>query len=263
MNASAHEISSGPRIVPNQWHAFGGVWRLTFRRWLSLGHFLPMSGMLALLAIVAVPSIKRGASLDYFDWCGSFFLGVVVPILAFLSGAGAMRDDLKAGAVDYLFTRPVRRPAFIVFRYLSHLACVQLTYLFALGVLIAVGVYREVPELGAGLPLLALAQAITTAAFVALGFFCAALTARYLIIGLLYAGVIELGIGQIPTQLSHLSVTRQVRGMLEPITGFSENAVGTGAFGTTISLLMVSAVFVALTAAIFSLKELAGAPARE
>jgi ABC-type transport system involved in multi-copper enzyme maturation permease subunit len=263
MNASAPEISSRPRVKPNQRHAFGGVWRLTFRRWLSLSHFLPMAGMLTVLAVVAVASISTGSRSDYFDWCGSFFVGVVVPILAFLSGAGAMRDDLKAGAVDYLFTRPVRRPAFIVFRYLSHLACTQLTYLFGLGVLIAVGVYRDIPNLAAGLPLLLLAQVITTAAFLALGFFCAALTARYLIIGLLYAGVIEVGIGQIPTQLSQLSVTSQVREMLGPMVGFSDGVVNAGALTTTMYVSLFSAAFVAATAVIFSMKELSGAPARD
>lgn len=263
MNATAPDISPRPRVEPNQWHAFGGVWRLTFRRWLSLGHFLPMAGMLTLLAVVAVASIGMRNRPDYFDWCGSFFVGVVVPILAFLSGAGALRDDLKAGAVDYLFTRPVRRPAFIVFRYLSHLACTQLTYLFGLGVLIAVGVYREIPDLAADLPRLLLAQTITTAAFVALGFFCAALAARYLIIGLLYAGVIEVGIGQIPNQLSRLSVTSQVRDMLGPITGSSAGLVSADAFTTTLYVLLFSAGFVAATALVFSMKELSGAPARD
>jgi ABC-2 type transport system permease protein len=264
MNAASTKISSsGPRVRPNQRHAFGGVWRLTFRRWLSLNQLLTTAGMLALLGLVARSSITRGDAAEYFEWTGNFFLGVVVPILAFLSGAGAMRDDLKAGSVDYLFTRPVRRPAFIVFRYLSHLACTQITYLLAFGVLVAVGVFRQVPNLTAGLPLLLLAQVITIAAFVALGFCCAVLVSRYLIIGLLYAGVVEAGVGQIPTQLSGLSMTRQVRELLEPLMTSASEATLAGAFTTTISLLVFSSVFIAVAALVFSIREFSGTPARD
>jgi ABC-2 type transport system permease protein len=264
MNATIPETTPArARVRPNQRHAFGGVWRLTFRRWCSLQQLLVVAGMLALLAVVAGASIPRGDAAEYFDWVSSVYLGVVVPVLAFLSGAGAIREDLKGGSVDYLFTRPVRRTAFVVFRYLSHLACTQLTYALALGVLAAVGVFRQVPDLAAGLPLLVLAQLITITAFLALGFFCAVLVARYLIIGLLYAGLIEVGVGQIPTQLSGLSMTRQVRELLDPLVRSTTEVTMAGAFATSLSLLTFAVVFVAAAALIFSMKEFSGTSARE
>jgi ABC-type transport system involved in multi-copper enzyme maturation permease subunit len=255
---------SAPRVKPNQRNAFGGVWRLTFRRWLSLNQLLATAGLLVVLAGILGASVSRADASAYFDWTGDFFVGVVVPVLAFLSGAGAMRDDMKPGAVDYLFTRPVRRTAFVVFRYLSHLACTQLSFLLAFGVLVAVGVFREIPGLAAGLPLLLLAQVLTIAAFSALGFLCAVLVSRYLVIGLLYAGIIEAGVGQIPTQLSRLSMTRQIRELLEPVMlGVSDGFSAGAALSTTGLMLVFSAAFVVVAAVVFSMKELAGAAARE
>jgi ABC-type transport system involved in multi-copper enzyme maturation permease subunit len=262
MNAVS-PIFPPPRVTPNTWNAFGGVWRLTFRRWLSLNQLLACAGLLAVLGGIATATTRSGDATGYFDWVGGIFLGAVVPVLAFLSGAGAMRDDMKAGARDYLFTRPVRRPVFLVFKFLSHLACVQAVYLFAFGVLAAVGVFREIPGLAAALPVLLLAQMLALTAFMALGFLAAVLASRYLIVGLLYAAIVEAGAGQIPTQLSRLSMTRQIREMLEPLLSRTPDAVGAGALATTLHLLVFAVVFVALAAALFSVKELSGEPSRE
>ncbi len=264
-----------PRVAPNQWHAFGGVWRLTYRRWLPWRSWLVCAGLLGVLAGIAATTNPKGDASAYFDWFGSFFLGVLVPILAFLSGAGALRDDLKPGAVDYLFTRPVRRPVYLVSRYVCHLACAQLTYLSAFGVMVAVGIYREIPGLAAGLPLLLLAQVLTVAAFVALGVLCAVVVSRYLIVGLCYAGLVEAGAGLIPTQLNRLSMTRQIRELLEPLAGAASVPAGAsvpavtalppgaGPWGTALHLGVFAVVFVALAALVFSRKEFSGAPGRE
>ena len=252
-----------PALPPDQWNAFGGVWRLTFRRWLSPGRLLACAGGLAALAGIASATNPKGDATAYFEWFGGFFLGAALPIFAFLSGAGAMRDDLKPGAVDYLFTRPVRRPVYLAARYLSHLACVELGCLAAFAVLAAVGFHREIPGLAAALPLLLLAQAITVAGFVALGFLCATVVSRYRVAGLIYGGLVEAGAGLIPTQLGRISMTRQIRELLAPLTTTTPGAEAAGALATTLCLLGFAAVFVAVAAAFFSWKELAGEAARD
>ncbi len=262
MNVSPSAIS-GPSVPPNQWNALGGVWRLTYRRWLSPARLLVGAGGLAALAGIAMQMNEEGKAEWYFGWCADIYLGAALPILAFLSGAGAMRDDLKPGAVDYLFTRPVRRPVFLAARYLSHMACLQLGCLAAFGVLAAVGFFREIPGLATALPVLLLAQVITIAAFVALAFLCATVVSRYLIAGLLYGGLIEAGAGLIPTQLSRISLTRQVRELLTPLVAPASGAEGSGALATALHLLAFAAGFVAVAAVLFSRRELAGQAARE
>ena len=124
-------------------------------------------------------------------------------------------------------------------------------------------VYRDIPDRAAVLPLLLLAQAITVAGFVALGFFCASVVSRYLVAGLLYGGLVEAGAGLIPTQLSRLSMTRQVRELLAPVLAPVSGVEGAGALATTLHLLLFAGIFVAAAAAVFSRKEFAGEAARE
>jgi ABC-2 type transport system permease protein len=66
---------------------------------------------------------------------------------------------------------------------------------------------HQVPGAGTVLAELFFGQVLMVTAFSAFGFLAGAITSRYVIIGLGYAGVIEAGVGQIPTQISQLSMS--------------------------------------------------------
>ncbi|MEO5960060.1 MAG: hypothetical protein ABIZ49_02490, partial [Opitutaceae bacterium] len=177
-----------------------------------------------------------------------------VPVIAFINAGGTIRDDLKPTSVDYVFTRPVGRSAFMVFRYLSHVACAQVDFLFGLLVVTGIGIYRGVPEFAAALPSLLLGQMLLVAAFSAFGMLAAMLTSRYIVVGLAYGAIVELGVGQIPTQLNQLSMTAQVRGMLHALTPAAGTA--SGALWATAVLLAFAAGMLAIATVIFTLREL-------
>lgn len=258
MNTAA-VISSAPRTPPNLGHAFGGVWRLTYRRFLSPGSWIALGALAAVLALLTLTTVRTGRADQYFSWTIEFYLSFVLPIVAFLSGAAAIRDDMRPTAIDYVLTRPVRRPAYVVFRYLSHLACVQIGYLVAFAVLLGAGVLEKIPGVWSALPQLLLAQMLCAAGFVALGFFAGALTTRYLVLGLTYGGIVEAGIGSIPTQLSRLSMVRHIQAMLHDLLpARAEIPFAQSAATTTAVLLLVAALLVAGTAAVFSFREFAG-----
>jgi len=264
MNATPLPLSNA-QVAPNQWRALGGIWRLTFRRFLAPGQLLSTAGMLVVLAVLSYATTKPGNIRDYLGWTAGFYLVFLVPVMAFLSGAGAIRDEMKSDSVDYVLTRPVRKPAFIVFKYLAHMACLQIVYLFPLALLLALGVYREIPDVIGALPILLTGQLLAVAAFVAFGFLCGVLTSRYIVLGLLYGVIVEIGLGQIPTQLNRLSMARHLRNLLEPLWTARDEmpAITTGVFSTAGILLASSAAMIALTALSFSTQELAGARSKE
>ena len=264
MNSSAAPPSPA-RVAPNAWHAFGGIWRLTFRRFLAPGYLLGVAGMLVVLAVPLNAIIQVSNPKFYFQWTSGFYLTFLVPILAFLSGAAGMRDEMKPEAVDYVLTRPVRRPLFLIFKFLSHLVCVQLSYLLALAVVIAVGILRHIPLVLPALPWLLLGQVLTVTVFVAFGFLCGVLSARYLVIGLVYAGVVEFAIGSIPTQLSRLSMTHQVKMMLHPMLVWFTPALKPeqSVLTCVMVLLAFSVTMLAVAATVFSFQQLTGSRPNE
>jgi ABC-type transport system involved in multi-copper enzyme maturation permease subunit len=267
MNAAAD--SPGSRVTPNALHAFGGIWRLTVSRFLAPMHWAVLAGLIAVLLVFSIPFFPAGlprGPYAFVRWVGDFYLMFLVPIMAFISAAGAMRDEMKPGTVDFVFTRPVRRPVFVLGRYLSHLACAQVDFLCALGALAAFAAYRQIPGFAAALPLLFLAQVLMVTSFSAFGFLCGILSSRYIVIGFFYGVVVELGIGQIPTEIDRISMTRLGRGLIEPLMGrlaAPNQPPPQGPVATTALLLAASAFMLAVAAMIFARRELAAAPNRE
>jgi ABC-2 type transport system permease protein len=249
---------SPPRVAANLSHAFGGVWRLTLRRYLLPARWLTVVIGLGVLALLCLGSSHRSAA-PYLGWACGFYVTFVVPAFAFMSAAGALRDEMKAGTVDYVLTRPLPRPAFVVFKYLAHLAGVQIDLLLAFAVVLGVGYGRGAEGLTAAVAPMLLAQVMLVAGFTAFGFLCGGLTKGYVLIGLGYAAIVEAGIGQIPTQLSRLSMTHQVRGLLAPLMDPAAALVPVSAwFSTGAMLLAFGVLTLAAAAAVFTLRELAG-----
>ena len=263
--ASSSPAPLAAPVAPSLRHAFGGIWRLTFRRFLAPSQWTIPAILLAALTLIAFATVREGSVPHFFRWTSEFYLTFLVPILAFLSGAGAIRDEMKPATVDYVLTRPVRRPAFVVFKFLSHLVCLQVGFLLALGVLIAVGLYRHIPSLIATLPWLVLGQTVAVTAFAAFGLLCGTLTSRYLVVGLVYGGIVEAAIGRVPTQLNHLSMTHQLRALFEQVLPGMNPTLPPeqGPLAIVGLLLVFSAVMLAAAASYFAFLELAGARTNE
>ena len=261
-----------PRVPPNAAHAFGGIWRFTARRFFTPGYWLTLIGMLFLLVIFSFPAAPNhaAAARGLIPWAGGFYVCFLVPVLAFISGAGAMRDDLSGAAVDYVFTRPVPRPLYVIFRYAAQMGCLQIDFLFGLGTVAALGAIHGVPQFASALPLLLLAQIMAVATFSAFGFFCGMITSRYIVIGLLYGALVEIGIGNVPTQINQISLVRQVLGLLRPILGEGDGALTRAALTSTLGtpaivavLAGFCAVMIAFSAVLFATREFAGPGVRE
>lgn len=267
MNTTPSTTGFPVRLTPDLRHACGGIWRLTLGKFLAPRRWLAVAGLLAVLGLIASGFLTAGNGPRlYLGWAIGFYFTFLVPVMAFLTAAGAMRDEMKPATVDYVLTRPVPRPAFVIFKYLAHVAGAQVDFLFSFGVILGAGLLRHAPGLAAAAPLLLLAQILLVTAFSALGFLCGVLTSRYVVLGLFYAAIIEVGVGQIPTQLNRLSMTHQVKTMLQPLAAraaskftFGIQTLPPGGELATIgALLAFSAVLLALAAAVFSGRELTG-----
>ena len=254
-----------PRVAPNLRHAFGGVLRLSFSRAGSIGQWWPTIILTFALSGVAYLTIRHGNAVAFFDWMTKVYLTFLLPILAFISGAGAIRDEMKGNAVDYILVRPISRSAFALFRYVAQLAWAQLTYLPLLVGLLVCGLARGVPGVWSAAPLLLATQLMAITAFAALGFVFGSLTSRYLMVGLIYGAIVEVGLSRIPVQISQLSLLHHVQGMLSPLLSrlpFAE-AASASWMSSAVILAAASIAMVVFAATVFSQRELVGARAAE
>ncbi len=256
MNAPPRLHPQPEPVAPDWRHAFGGVWRLTFRRLLLPGHWLALGVGLAVLALLLVGGVQGGDAGRFLDWANHVYVGFLVPVLAFMSAAGAMRDELKSSTVDYVFTRPMSRPAFVGFKFIAHTLCTHLDFLLPFAVVAFAGVTRGVPDPAAFMVKLGFAQALMITAFSALGILFGTLTSRYIVAGLAYAAIIEVGVGQIPTQISRLSLTQQMRELLAILLGRAEaQAHSPGIAGTLGAVALLCLGALGLAAVLFRRRE--------
>ena len=58
-----------------------------------------------------------------------FFLRFIVPVLGVFYGTSLMADEVEDRTITYLFTRPIRRGAVLVGKYLAYLVCTTLVVL--------------------------------------------------------------------------------------------------------------------------------------
>lgn len=261
---------AAPRVVPNSWHALGGIWRLTRRRYTSPKYWLGLVAGLAILAVLAVASLETSgsetSSVRNFGWFAYFYLRLLVPLIAFISAAATMRDDLKPDSVDYVLMRPVRRPVWVLGRFLARLVCSQFDFLLAFAVVMGVSVYRDIPDFVAEAPRLLLGQVLLIIAASGFGFLCGVLSSRYIILGLFYGAIVELGVGSIPTQLNQLSMSQHVLSMLSHLLGSPGVAAtlpATTPWGATAILVSFAIATLAITVLVFSTREFAGGNSRD
>ena len=253
-----------PGLRPAPLRAFGGVWRLTWGRFATRGQLFLLLGMIFLLGLLSLVRVRYGQESAYLPWTTEFYLGFILPVMAFLSGAAAMRDETKSTTTDYVLTRPIRRTHLVVFKYVSHLVCLQAFYLIVLGALLVLAMVIGVPDTVSAVPGLVAAQVTALACFSALGFFFGVLSSRYLVLGIVYAVAVEMAIGRIPTQLNRLSMTHQLGTILQPLNPGGLEILGTSTSSlTVVGLLLGEAVIlVTLCALVFSRREWAGKAGR-
>jgi len=258
-----------PAQVPNLWNAFWGLWYLTSRRFFTIRYWIVLLGFSGLLFFIGTRVVAHNApASEFVSWATGLYLNCLVPILSFISCAGALRDDLKGGVGDYLFTRPVRRDVFLCFRYVTQMLAIQFDFLFMFGVMMGVGVVVRVQHLASVLPVLLGAQILLAAVFASLGILCAVLTSRYVVLGILYVGIVEMGLGSLATQVNQIAMTPHVTGivnaLIPALTGASASISKAGEIaGHLLWLGGFLAAALSLSAFVFSRQERSGARAQE
>jgi hypothetical protein len=101
------------------------------------------------------------------------------------------------------------------------------------------------------------AQLLAVPAWSALGTFLGQLTNRYMAIALLYGGIVEMGIGRIPTNINTLSLMRHLKTLLSHNGALQSiyDWPGEGIWLSICALVIAALLFLGLAAALFNFIE--------
>jgi hypothetical protein len=195
-----------------------------------------------------------GRTASFYHWLVDFYILLIVP-LACVRGCGALiRDEVQTDTLGFLITRPISRARLLVVKYLSQVLWLELLLMVETLLLFAAGAARGIPALGVLLPLVLAVQFLAIPAWSALGVLLGQVTTRYMAAALVYGGVVEMGIGRIPTNINTLSLMRHIKTLL------SQNAALQGVYDwpegrvatALLALAVAPVIFMTVSALLFT-----------
>lgn len=204
-----------------------------------------------------VREARWGRTEPFYHWLIDFYFFVILPLNCVRACGGLIRDEVQTDTLGFLTTRPLSRAQLLLAKFVSQAAWVEMVMLLETLLVFTVGSLRQIPGLGVLLPLFLGAQLLAVLAWSALGICLGQATKRYMAAALLYGLVVEVGIGQIPTNINNLSLIRQLKTLLahdsalQSIYGWTAKPLPYG-FG---ALLLAAGIFLAVAAVLFTYRE--------
>jgi ABC-type transport system involved in multi-copper enzyme maturation permease subunit len=198
-----------------------------------------------------------GTDFAFLSLADRFLFFVILPLSCVGACGALIREELQTDTLGFLTTRPLTRATLMVVKYLSQSAWLQIILLVQALLLFAAGSLRQIPALGALLPLFLGVQFVAILAWSALGAFLGLVTKRYMAIALLYGFIVEMGIGRIPTNANTLSMMRHLKSLLAhnaALQAVYEWPMRSVAF-SVVALCLGTVVFLSLAAFMFTFKE--------
>jgi hypothetical protein len=219
--------------------------------------YLDFEKKMVTLTQSAVREARWGRTEPFYHWLIDFYFFVILPLNCVRACGGLIRDEVQDDTLGFLTTRPLSRARLLLAKFASQTVWVQMLMLFETLLVFAVGGLREISGLAALFPLFIAAQLLAVLAWSALGVCLGQATKRYMAAALLYGLVVEVGIGQIPTNINNLSLIRQLKSLL------AHDAVLQGIYDWSAkpvpysigALAMAAGIFLAAAAFLFTYRE--------
>lgn len=244
-------------LRPSLARAFAGMWSLTWRAQLTRKRLWN-----ALFFLIPIPAIifattDHGNTSQFLDWAIRFYLFLVLPLNCLFAFGPLIRDELQADTLSFLITRPVKRWRLFLLKFSCAMICLQI--LLAINGLILTGIAlaKGLSELGSLLPLFLLSQALAGLAYGAIAGLLGLLSRKFMVLGVVYGFVVEVGIGNLPTNAHSLSVAYHLRSILANHPAV-ESVFSWSAGDIAPAMVFVVAVFAlatAIAAVVFNLFE--------
>lgn len=160
-------------------------------------------------------TVSGGGTFGLMIWL--LYVRFIVPILGVFYGTSLIADEVEDRTLTYLFTRPVRRGAVLVGKYLAYLACTVLLILPSVVLVFLLIVPVGGGSIGASFPSLLWDLGLLAAGLAAYGAVFALVGARLkrpLVAGLVFALGWEPGVLLFPGYLKRLTVAYYLQGLV-------------------------------------------------
>jgi len=228
----------------------GGIVHLvllkSFRFKSMLGVFFFAVGM-ALFSALAIEDHGNQGFREYREFMYELFLLNMLPFFVMVTAGGILRNEIKDGTLEYIWTRPISRLRVMGGFFAAAIAATFIWVFFlSLGVQ-AGAMYHGIEGIWAEYDRLLLAVFAGCVAFSGLAMLVAAFSGKFVGFGLLYIGLVEIGIGKIPTNINNIAIRHHMETIVGSAFGEGGGSIASGLWGS----FLIAAIFVFLAGFLF------------
>ncbi|HEY3864371.1 MAG TPA: ABC transporter permease subunit [Verrucomicrobiae bacterium] len=194
----------------------------------------------------------------FYQWLIGFYFFIILPLTCARLCGPLIRDELQADTLGFLITRPIGRARLLIAKYIAQTAWLEIILLLETLLIFAAGSVRQVENLGPLLLLVLAVQILVIPTWSALGVLLGQATTRYMAAALLYGGLVEMCIGNIPTNINSLSIIRHLETLLAHNSALKATFTNwpEGQTAAALEALVIAPVlFLAAATLLFSLME--------
>lgn len=252
---AAPSVQAG--LKPGFIRSFLGIWTFEWQSRMSFGKlWMAALGVFALPALMLL-TMPHGDKTTFFYWAVTFYLMLVVPLNCLSFFGPMIRDEVQADTLPFIITRPVKRWALYLLKYLCVMIWTQMVSLLGCAMFILVALLKGIPEIGELILHYFLAQFVAVIAFGALGGLLGLLNKKYMVLGVVYGFIVEWGIGSIPTNIHSLAISFHIKSILANVSAVEKELGWTAApvGEATMFAMIAAAVFLCLGAILFNVRE--------
>lgn len=250
----ATEAPCDPPGVAAAWRA---LWLLVWR-----SRFSTRKLPLLIFSVIAAPLLayfasEPGSPDGYVELALGVYLLLLLPLYCLAVCGSMIRDELQSGTLGFLVTRPLTRARLFLIDFAAHILWLQGIALANGLLLVLVGIIRSVPDVLAVGGRLFAVQALAVFVYGALSALLGLVTRRYIVLGVLYGFIVEIGIGRIPINIHLLSMTHHLQSLMgTAVLVQEEMGWDPGNVWLAISILLgATIVFLVLGAVLFTWRE--------
>ena len=235
-----------------------GIFLLNWTRNLALRRLPMLVATAAGFPVLAYYACRHEGPETYLIFAIQFYLLLLLPIYCLYSCGGMIRDEVQADTLGFLITRPLTRAQLFLASYVSQMAWIQIVALINGLLLILAGWLREVPHVFAIGGLLLAAQALAVLVYCALSSLLGLIHQRYLVFGVVYGFIVEIGIGRIPTNINALSMSHHVQTVIANVQAVRDQFTSWEPQGTGFAIFMMflaTVLFLFASSILFTYRE--------
>tara|TARA_B100001964_G_scaffold159799_1_gene175458 strand:- start:79 stop:762 length:684 start_codon:yes stop_codon:yes gene_type:complete len=143
-----------------------------------------------------------------------FYLLTLMPLTCLSVCGSMMREEASANTLCFYTTRPLKRAEMFLLFYFGNIAWLQVLFGMLTLMLFGVAAIRGVDGLGELLPVFLVTQFLALMAWGALCGMLGMAHQRYIVVGVVYGLLVEIGIANIPTNIANIALSHHIHTML-------------------------------------------------